>query len=502
MVRRAVPDADYVPGLSSETNPRRGGTFRTAPQARQEEALSGLESFGSRIPERLSAEIETQKRIATGNANPSKKKAAAGVVNRLSSFQESLGTHATSMLRSVRAVSEAAQMPIEAARLQSRQEGRLIVPEAGKFYPTKYEMTRDVATSHSRDPRHILSTLLATPQLSPLTDPQTELQGGAALSFLKAHGHHGSVTLSDENVKQINSHLISKGYKQDIIKNSGVHPLSTLSPPVLAGLATHHRAVSTGEKPSTTSNWFTGATINAPDSLSDALVDFGNLGMGGWTKGASAARTFDNPTSFFSEASSGGAHKVPSYTLNSIKNSAELYRAGVHHHLGVLTHGEAWHQQHPEARDIIGKAAKLPQWSDPTYTGDVHSSALSSGLPPATRAGLGDILRPDNLFKGATGLKRGTEVRGHPFLQTAKDMGYFIGEEAHNRASRSSHFVTGVNGLQIPSPVEVTQALGWAGKQAQDKGQTLRGIRQATDVSQIVNPNTINQLSPLRTYKA
>ena len=504
MARRttSVPDVDYAPGLTPETNPRRGGNFRTAPEERQAAALAGLEAFGSRVPERVSSELETQQRVLSGKAAPEKKKQAEGIINRLSHFQEALGTYATSMSQSVRAVTEAARMPIEAARLQSRQEGRLIVPEAGLFYPKKYEMTRDAALSHSRDSSHLISTLLATPDLSALSDPQTELQGGSALSFIKAHGHHGSVTLSDNDVKNINSDLSKKGgfHSQDLIPHSGTHPLSTLPPSVLAGLATHYRAANQG-KVSKTSHWFAGSTINAPDSLSDALHDFGNLGAGGWTKGARAVATFNNPIESFGQMSTGGSHKVPSYSLNTIKNSNDLYRAGQHHYLGMVTHGDEWTRQNPDAINIVEKAARLPHWSDPTYTGDVHSSQLSSGLAPKVREGLGDILRPTHIFKGATALEGGVR-RGHPFLQTAPDMGYYIGEEAHNRASRSSHFVTAANGLKIPAPVEVTQALGWAGKQAQDSGETLRNIQNATDVSQIINPNQINQLKPLRTYKA
>jgi hypothetical protein len=497
-----VPDVDYVPGLSAENNPRRGGNFRTATEERQQAALEGLKNFGANIPQRVSSEIESEKRVLSGNAKPDKKKQAEGIINRLTQFQEALGTYSTGMSQSVRAVTEAARMPIEAARLQSRQEGRLIVPEAGLFYPKKFEMTRQAAQSHSRDTGHIISTLLATPRLSVLSDPQTELQAGSALSFLKAHGHHGSVTLSDNDVKRINSDLIAKGksHAQDLIPHSGTHPLSTLPPSVLAGLATHHRAINEGNK-STVSHWFSESKINAPDSLSDALHDFGNFGAGGWTKGADAVRTFNNPYELFGKKSIGGGHKVPSYTLNTLKSSSDLYNAGVHHFLGHLTHGEEWARQNPDSVNIIEKASRLPHWTDPTYTGDVHSSKLSTGLPPEVTRGLGDILRPANIFTGATALPRGGG-RGHPFLQTAPDMGYYIGEEAHNRASRTSHFVTGVSGLKIPSPVEVTQALGWAGKQAQDKGETLRNIQRATDMSQIINPNQINQFSPLRTYKA
>jgi len=498
----SVPNVDYIPGLTPETNPRRGGNFRTAPEERQAAALAGLEAFGSRIPERVSSELETQQRVLSGKADPAKKKQAEGIITRLSHFQEALGTYSTGMSQSVRAVTEAARMPIEAARLQSRQEGRLIVPEAGFFYPKKYEITRDAALSHSRNSSHLVSTLLATPDLSALSDPQTELQGGSALSFIKAHGHHGSVTLSDNDVQNINSDLSKKGgfHSQDLISHSGTHPLSTLPPSVLAGLATHYRAANQG-KAGKTSHWFAGATINAPDSLADALHDFGNLGAGGWTKGARAVRTFNNPIESFGQMSTGGSHKVPSYSLNTIKNSHDLYRAGQHHYLGMVTHGDEWTRQNPDATNIVEKAARLPHWSDPTYTGDVHSSQLISGLDPKVREGLGDILRPTHFFTGATALEGGVR-RNHPFLQTAKDMGYYIGEEAHNRASRSSHFVTAANGLKIPAPVEVTQALGWAGKQAQDRGETLRNIQNATDISQIINPNQINQLKPLQTYKA
>lgn len=504
MARRdsaSVPDVDYVPGLSSENNPRRGGTFRTATEARQQEALEGLKNFGTKIPERVSAEIEKEQRVLSGKAKPQRKEQAEGIVNRLTRFQESLGTYSMGMSQSVRAVSEASRMPIEAARLQSRQEGRLIVPMAGLFYPMKFEMTQEAATSHSRDPGHLISTLLATPKLSSLTDPQTELQGGSALSFLKAHGHHGSVTLSDRDVHTINNALLERGgdVSNDLIKHSGTHPLSTLPPAVLAGLAVHHRAISQGKK-STTSHWFSDSKINTPGSLSEALYDFGNLGMGGWTKGAEAVRTFDRPYDIFGQKSVGGAHKRPSYTLNTLKNASDLYKAGVYHHLGYVTHGESWVRENPDALNIIEKASKLPHWTDPTYTGDVHSSQLVSALPHDVREGLGDILRPENLFTGASGLPRSTGR--HPFLQTASDMGYFIGEEAHNRASRTAHFVTGINGVKIPQPVEVTQALGWAGKQAQDKGETLKNIMGATDISQIVNPNEINQLSPLRKYKS
>lgn len=504
MARTPVTAGSYIPGLTPENNPRRGGNFNTATAQRQEEALAGLESFGSRIPERVDAEIDAATRKLAGGANPQSKKQAEGVLTRLNHFQESMGTYSTSMAQSVRSVRDAALMPIEAARLQSRTEGRLIVPEAGKFYGTKYEMTHAAAQSHSRDPQHMVSAMLATPVLSALSDPQTELQAGSGLSFIKAHGHHGSVTLSDENVKQINTQLSNKKeFSGDLISHSGTHPLSTLPPAVLAGLATHYRAAQQG-RVGATSHWFAGATINAPDSLSDALHDFGNLGAGGWTKGARAVRTFNNPIEEFGKVSTEGAHKIPSYTLNTLKNSDELYRAGVHHYLGSVTHGQAWHEQNPDAAHIIGKAASLPQWKDPTYTGDVHSGKLSSGLPTAAQEGLGDILRPENLFKGM--LPRATphprSTRTSPILQTPSDMGYFIGEEAHNRASRSSHFVTGASGLQVPAPAEVTQALGWAGKQAQDKGETLKSIRGASDISQIINPNQINQLNPLRTYRA
>ena len=72
---------------------------------------------------------------------------------------------------------------------------------------------------------------------------------GSALSFIKAHGHHGSVTLSDNDVKNINSDLSKKGgfHSQDLIPHSGTHPLSTLPPSVLAGLATHYRAATQGK---------------------------------------------------------------------------------------------------------------------------------------------------------------------------------------------------------------------------------------------------------------
>jgi hypothetical protein len=501
MVRKNIPDADYIPGLSAENNPRRGGTFRTAPEQRQQEALEGLAQFGARLPERVSAEIATQQRVLSGTAVPAKKEAAEGVLQRLVHFQEALGTYPTGMSTSVRAVGEAARMPIEAARLQSREEGRLIVPRAGLFYSDKFNMTREAAMSHSQDPGHLVSTLLATPQLSSLTDPQTELQGGSALSFLKAHGHHGSVTLSDRDVATINSALVKKGgvHTADLVPHSGTHPLSTLSPSVLSGLAVHYRAASQG-KQGTTSSWFAESKIHAPDDLSDALNDFGNLGMGGWTKGSQAVRMFDSPHEIFGKKSEGGAHKRPSYTLNTIKNASDLYRAGVHHLLGSITHGEEWHRQNPEASEILEKAVKLPHWTDPTYTGDVHSSQLSSGLPREARSGAGDILRPENLFTGATGIPRASGRS--QYLTGAPDMGYFIGEEAHNRVSRTTHFVTGANGVKIPTPVEVTQALGWAGKQAQDKGESLRGIQRATSTAQIINPNDINQLAPLRKYRA
>ena len=502
-IRKTLPDTDYVPGLSAENNPRRGGNFRTATPEMQEEALKGLESFGSKLPQRINETIASETRVLSGTARPQRKKEAKGIINRLSSLSEQLkGTPTTGMGRSVRAISEAAQMPVEAARLQSRETGKLIIPQAGLFYPEKLTMSAEAALSHSHDPRHVVSTLLATPELSPLSDPQTETQGGAALSFLKAYGHHGSVTLTDENVKQINSDLMNKKGKthsKDFIKHSGTHILSTLPPSVLAGLAAHHRA-SEGGKTATTSHWFEGSHINAPGDLSSALVDFGNFGAGGWTKGSRAARMFDDPFTHFSEMTKGGQHKARSYTLNTIKNTNDLYKAGVHHYLGVLTHGDAWHQENPDAASILGHASKLPAWRDTTYTGDVHSSQLAVGLEPGLRTGLGDIQRPEELFKGATVLKtRGGQ--GHPFLQTSPDMGYYIGEEAHNRVARSKNFTIDVAGSRYNAPVEVVQALGWAGKQAQDKGESLKRIRSAEFHSSIIDPNTINQLSPLRKYR-
>ena len=49
MARRttSVPDVDYAPGLTPETNPRLGGNFRTAPEERQAAALAGLEAFAA-----------------------------------------------------------------------------------------------------------------------------------------------------------------------------------------------------------------------------------------------------------------------------------------------------------------------------------------------------------------------------------------------------------------------------------------------------------------------
>jgi hypothetical protein len=515
MARRttSVPDVDYIPGITAENNPRRGGNFRTATPERQDEALRALEAFGPSIPQRLESEAEAHRRaIARPSTPPEKKASSERRIERITHFLESAGSFSTGMGKSTRAISEASQMPIEAARIRSRQEGQLIVPEAGLFYPNKYDMTMEAASSHSRRPEHLISSMLAIPRLSATSSPQAELQGGAGLSFIKTHGHHGTVTFTDDNVKRINSALLAKNtkpaegdvydYSKDLIPHSGTHVLSSLSPSVLGALASHHHGEREGFK-ATTSDWFKGATINAPGSLSDALSDFGNLGMGGWVKGRIAAHAFDNPIETFSSLSTGGSHKIPSYTLNTIKNSDQLYRAGVYHHLGDITHGEAWHREHPDAKSIIEKASKLPHWSDPTATMDVHSGKLSTGLDTSTQEFLGDSIRPPSLFNknimASKAPKHPLSTKEAPILQTMPDMGYFIGEEAHNRVARSSHFRSGAG---VSTPSEVLQALGWAGRQAQVQGQTLKGLRGATDVSQIIDPNQINQLAPLRTYKA
>lgn len=500
-------DPSYSPTFVGGQNPRRGGNFRTATEQRQEEAKKGLVDFGINLPARLSSEIETQKRVATGDADPAKKKQALGIVNRLQEAYSMMRGKPveTSITRSVNAVTNAARMPIEAARIASREQGRLVIPEAGLFYAHKFDLTSGAASAHARDMNvndrhnHLVSSLIATPQLSPMTDPQTETQGGAGLSFIRAYGHHGAVNFSDENAREINASIKDPAHH---LKRSGLHSLSELSPHVLSRLASHHRASVTAEGKSKYSDMFSSSTLHLPGSLSDAMADFGNLGTGGVTKGARAIEHFNKPLeSFGGEPTSKGSHKVGEYTLDSLKYAKPEYRAGVTHWLGLRTHGDAWAAQHPEAKQAVLKAKDTPEWQVPHGTMDVHSSQVASALDPELRSAVGgELLRPDKLFKNETALPT---ARGkHPFMQTGPDMGYYIAEEAHTRAGRTGHFTLDIDGTKVHAPGEVTQALGWAGKQAQDKGESLRNIMSAQSHSGIIDPNTINQLKPLRTYRS
>ncbi len=506
MVRRK-DDPSYSPTFVGGQNPRRGGNFRTTSPQRQEEAKKGLVDFGINLPARISSEIEAQKRVASGNADPAKKKQALGVVNRLQEAHSMMRGKPveTSLTRSVNAVVSAARMPVEAARIASREQGRLILPEAGLFYAHKFDLTSGAASAHARGMgindrhNHVVSSLIATPQLSPMTDPQTETQAGAGLSFIRAYGHHGSVNFSDENARQINASIKDPTHH---LKRSGVHSIAELSPPVLAKLASHHRASVTAEGKSKYSDMFSTSKIDLPGSLSDAMADFGNLGTGGVTKGARAIEYFDKPLESFGGApTSGGAHKVGSYTLDSLKYANPTYREGVTHWLGLHTHGDAWAQQHPEAHQSVLKGKDTPEWHVPHGVIDTHAGQLHSALDPELRSAVGgEILRPENFFKNETALPKASGR--HPFNQTGADMGYYLAEEANTRAGRTKHFTIDIGGTSVSAPGEVTQALGWAGKQAQDKGESLRNIMSAQSHSGIIDPNNINQLKSLRTYRA